>query len=564
MEILDKNMETLFLEAELLFLYKYYKTKDALNKQLEQHTGKLNFNQYKLDELTKERQYKQNQIERVNELNNFIEEKFLEGGIGAYNILSDKTKDAVDVLHQLYLNSLFSTEYFNGQSVYSLFNGPKNSIDLVVIKAKKDKKKLLCKQTYTQETQTYSIVDTGSTNMFARLNYLLKHNYLKAPSISDEKKMVYLNKEYSRYTFIRKHYICINQEVFETYNITKTIPSQSKTEVVKETKYTDLKDYLTIKDMYFDFFGHKIPICTSVFSTAYSEEYDFDGNRSLYVLYRLGEVINKPEFKKISFDMYGKPSFSGKNGFLPHELLLDLFPFNEFIFENEFFDKDTLKKELIEERIKQEGLWPCNVHSILSKDSYALQLRDFSSLERAVSLGKKKVSIVNEELENVEQLKKSKRIKIIPNFYRDFESISKLTFLYLNKRANNITDLINVYEQTKWQNKVLDSLNQLHKEMHSFEQTVVQKLNTMNQNLEKIVQQEKLQNAKLDEINHQQLKQNDKLDDLKNIELYNANQLYNITNGIKQLDNSVKNVKKAIDELEVDVHVSTNVDVNIN
>ena len=85
-----------------------------------------------------------------------------------------------------------------------------------------------------------------------------------------------------------------------------------------------------------------------------------------------------------------------------------------------------------------------------------------------------------------------------------------------------------------------------------------------NQNLEKIVQQEKLQNAKLDEINHQQLKQNDKLDDLKNIELYNANQLYNITNGIKQLDNSVKNVKKAIDELEVDVHVSTNVDVNIN
>lgn len=52
------------------------------------------------------------------------------------------------------------------------------------------------------------------------------------------------------------------------------------------------------------------------------------------------------------------------------------------------------------------------------------------------------------------------KLKIVPRFYAmNPDAIKKMAFLLENKRANNITDLINVYEQTIWQQQMLDAIN---------------------------------------------------------------------------------------------------------
>lgn len=51
------------------------------------------------------------------------------------------------------------------------------------------------------------------------------------------------------------------------------------------------------------------------------------------------------------------------------------------------------------------------------------------------------------------------KLTILPPFYCTYLKIRAIAWLYVNKRANNITDLINLYEQTVWQDQMLNAVN---------------------------------------------------------------------------------------------------------
>ena len=52
-------------------------------------------------------------------------------------------------------------------------------------------------------------------------------------------------------------------------------------------------------------------------------------------------------------------------------------------------------------------------------------------------------------------------LEIIPEYYATQEAINYMLFYFVNKRGDNIKELINLYEQEKWQRAVLQSLDNI-------------------------------------------------------------------------------------------------------
>ena len=51
-------------------------------------------------------------------------------------------------------------------------------------------------------------------------------------------------------------------------------------------------------------------------------------------------------------------------------------------------------------------------------------------------------------------------LREIPLFYASNpDAIKKMCFLHINKRASNLTDLINLYETEEWRKKVISSID---------------------------------------------------------------------------------------------------------
>lgn len=467
-----ENAEKLKLEKELLFLYKYYHAKENLNEQINIQANKLSSSETILKTLEAENRVKEKQIQRVDELDELIESYFIEENSDIYNLLPAHEKYEVKSLYDLYFETLFSTKNFNGQSVYSLFNGPKNNIDLIVVRIKANKKIPLLKQSYTQETKRYSIVDTGTSNAFQRLKFLLENDYLKGPFVTDDKKMIFLDEKCTKSISLKKHYIDVNLDKLQSYNS----ETETTIETVKETNYKDIKDFFTTKEMYYDFFGYKIPL----FNINHENSFSLGEYCSLYTLYRLGEIINNPKYKDIEFDKFGTPMYKNQKISMPNDLLFDMFPFTQFVIDDEFYHKNSLKRTIIEHKVSEENLGNFNVGFILSKAPCHRALKDLSHLKNDIELRNKKINSISSELVKIQEIKNSLQFEIIQKQYQTFEYILRLTYLYLNEKADNFTDLLGIYKQTNWQSNDLCSTNQLQSKIQGFEHAVLKKINSSN------------------------------------------------------------------------------------
>ncbi len=74
-------------------------------------------------------------------------------------------------------------------------------------------------------------------------------------------------------------------------------------------------------------------------------------------------------------------------------------------------------------------------------------------------------------------------LKVIPPFYAENpDAIKKMCFLFMNKRASNIEDLINLYETEEWRNKVLQSINGVKNVLYMSQQNLASQLRALNAN----------------------------------------------------------------------------------
>lgn len=87
------------------------------------------------------------------------------------------------------------------------------------------------------------------------------------------------------------------------------------------------------------------------------------------------------------------------------------------------------------------------------------------------------------------------QLKEIPGSYFKQEDIYGLLALYMNKRANNITDLINLYETEKFRSELVDTLSDntaqiasLRKEMSSWMSSINSRLETANASINRMHQ----------------------------------------------------------------------------
>lgn len=75
-------------------------------------------------------------------------------------------------------------------------------------------------------------------------------------------------------------------------------------------------------------------------------------------------------------------------------------------------------------------------------------------------------------------------LKVIPEFYaQDCDAIKKICFLFVNKRASNVEDLINLYETEKWRNKVLQSVDGFKRVVYMSQQNLSSQLCALNANV---------------------------------------------------------------------------------
>ena len=74
-------------------------------------------------------------------------------------------------------------------------------------------------------------------------------------------------------------------------------------------------------------------------------------------------------------------------------------------------------------------------------------------------------------------------LKVIPPYYAENpDAIKKMCFLFMNKRASNIEDLINLYETEEWRNKVLQSINGFKNVLYMSQQNLASQLRALNAN----------------------------------------------------------------------------------
>ncbi len=97
-----------------------------------------------------------------------------------------------------------------------------------------------------------------------------------------------------------------------------------------------------------------------------------------------------------------------------------------------------------------------------------------------------------ENLEIISEIQKNfkavKNNSIIPMYYLDdSNAVNKMLFLMLNKRADTIKELINLYEQETWQASILEKLDTTNQTMIIQSKIMLEGLVKTNENIERLI-----------------------------------------------------------------------------
>ena len=158
-------------------------------------------------------------------------------------------------------------------------------------------------------------------------------------------------------------------------------------------------------------------------------------------------------------------------------------------------------------------------------------------------------NIVNEIDKTIEELDsiKNNEITIVPSFYQTEEAVEKMLFLYMNKRADSIKELVNLYEQTEWQSAMVKGLDDINNAIVTMHDKMIEKMNINNIMLMKMIKEIRLSN--------------NLLDDLTKIQVENLNSLTRLNHNVINLESKLNMIDESINNLELSVDVHTIVNV---
>ena len=141
-----------------------------------------------------------------------------------------------------------------------------------------------------------------------------------------------------------------------------------------------------------------------------------------------------------------------------------------------------------------------------------LHTNDLAQKQATAETAKKQLEACNQTLQKIENVYNNvvKSLTEVPVFYFKQDAIEKMLFFYVNKRADNIRDLINLYETTVFQEAVLNSLKDIAISVDrltatvrgSFQQLGLQ-LGVLNESIMENTRVQRISQEKLSEIKNE-------------------------------------------------------------
>ena len=137
-------------------------------------------------------------------------------------------------------------------------------------------------------------------------------------------------------------------------------------------------------------------------------------------------------------------------------------------------------------------------------------------------------------------------LTVIPPYYFQNDAITKMLFFYVNKRADNIRDLINLYETTVFQEAVIKSLQSISISVDRLTETVRGSFNRLGLQLG-VINESIQENTATQRISHEKLSQ---------IKDENTKHYMAMVNAIEEIE--------CISNTYVSTNVTSDIEVNIN
>lgn len=137
---------------------------------------------------------------------------------------------------------------------------------------------------------------------------------------------------------------------------------------------------------------------------------------------------------------------------------------------------------------------------------------------------------------------------VIPFYYISKEEVAKkMLFLLLNKRANNVTDLINLYETEEWRNKLLETISSEFKAVHQANVAMCSQLASLNTKTDFMIESINNVSVSIDKMNHSVTNRIQKLNS-------------DLSERLRDVESSVDSVRTAVYAMDVTPVVHVNVD----
>ena len=168
---------------------------------------------------------------------------------------------------------------------------------------------------------------------------------------------------------------------------------------------------------------------------------------------------------------------------------------------------------------------------------------------------KEAIAIIDRKLVTINFERAVKESNSFPPYYSTIDDIHFFMFLFFNKRADTVKELINLGEQIRMQEKIIGKLDQINANVSNLSQVVKTGFANVNRKLDSIenkvkasiVMQKDMANAMREQAN-QSWKTNQKLDEILS---QNEKHYLSTIDKLSQLDNSMKDIEEAINDIEI-------------
>lgn len=500
--------ESIKLEAELLFFYKYYNAKKYYEEIMKETQALLNNKKVAIS-VEKEFNVIKNNLDLKNPetiLKAFPKDLLEEYKIGAWEYLNILSRRGSYYSYGGTLDCYFKKiKVINKPSIFATHNG---------------------KQDYYK----YKVFNYyNGYNHFQPYKDLIKDGFIVGGERSSKPWHV---EGLSFPMHLRTYYFNINK-IIDLYK------TQSEKEYKFDFSYEYEKGapsvimYLLGNPYNLDVEGNYSNVINNLYKISNDIGFSRDkDNNGLYTLVKMADIVDSVGPNRIGITSNGVP-YAGEDkkewNFYIEEFF-KLYPFEDYLLDKNISLEEFLRRKYIE-LVKSKKV-----------DLNKANKTDLEDLELLVI-------DIEEKKNNLEILKDESELELIPEYYQKPEVIEKMLFLYMNRRANNIMDLVNVYEQIQWQEAMLNSMKNLGHFIVNFEKTLTRNLSIISN--------------QINELTKEQEKSNAYLSNIQSIEMYNAKQLMKVNDNLLKIDDSVQEVNQSIKDLSLSVVVNTSTTVNI-